>query len=294
MKEVTDMNKPVIGITMGDAAGIGPEITAKALDRSILYNRCKPFVIGDAKIIQQIIDLCGLGLKVNAINCPDEAIYMHGIVDVLDYGDIDLRQFEFGTVNSMCGKAAVKYTVEAGKMALNAEVDAIVSAPLKKESMRAAGYKYEGQTQILGELTGSNNYGMLLILDSLRLMLYSTHMSLLDACKAVTYEGILKKIQLSYEGLKFFNIKNPVIAVSALNPHAGEGGLFGREEIDFITPAVNQAKKLGINVVGPIPADTVFVKAKDGEFDLVIALYHDQGNMAMKLLGYGNVVTLLA
>jgi 4-hydroxythreonine-4-phosphate dehydrogenase len=288
------MEKPIIGITMGDAAGIGPEITVKALSQPHLYEHGNPLVFGDAKVIENILRLCNLELKVNPIEDPDHALFRYGTIDVVDYDDIDLDQVEFGKVNKMCGLGAVKYTLEAGKMAMQNRIAAIVSAPLHKESMRIAGYHYEGQTEILGEITKSQNYGMLLVLNDLRFMMYSNHMSLMDACKAITHQGILKKIQLANEGLKFFDLKHPSIAVAALNPHAGEGGLFGREEIDIITPAVEQARKMGINVIGPIPADTVFVKANKGEYDLVLCLYHDQANIAMKLLGFGNVVTLLA
>jgi len=288
------MKKPIIGITMGDAAGIGPEITCKALKNASIFQVCRPFVLGDAGVLRQIISICGLGLKVNSVTDLKDLKYRYGVVDVFDYKDIDLNNLKFGEINSNCGKAAVRYTEEAGKMALDHIIDAIVSAPLNKASMRAAGFNYEGQTEILGELSGSKNYGMILVLDHLRIMMYSTHMSLKEACNRVTYDGVLNKILLSYEGLNFFDLKNPVIAVSALNPHAGENGLFGREELDYIIPAIEKAKEMGINVVGPVPADIVFVKAKNGEYDLVIAMYHDQANMAMKLLGFGSVVTLLA
>jgi len=288
------MKKPIIGITMGDAAGIGPEITCKALKSASIYKVCRPFVLGDAGVLRQIISICGLGLDINSVADIKDLKCRYGVVDVFDYKDIDLNNLKFGEISSNCGKAAVRYTEEAGKMALDHIIDAIVSAPLNKASMRAAGFNYEGQTEILGELSGSKNYGMLLVLDHLRIMMYSTHMSLKEACDRVTYDGVLKKILLSHEGLKFFDLKNPVIAVSALNPHAGEGGLFGREELDYVIPAIEKAKEMGINVIGPVPADIVFVKAKNGEYDLVIAMYHDQANMAMKLLGFGSVVTLLA
>lgn len=288
------MKKPIIGITMGDAAGIGPEITCKALKNASIFQVCRPFVLGDAGVLRQIISICGLGIDINSVADIKDLKCRYGVVDVFDYKDIDLNNLKFGEISINCGKAAVMYTEEAGKMALDHIIDAIVSAPLNKASMRAAGFNYEGQTEILGELSGSKNYGMILILDHLRIMMYSTHMSLREACDRVTYDGVLKKIILSREGLKFFDLKNPVIAVSALNPHAGEGGLFGREELDYVIPAIEKAKEMGINVVGPVPADIVFVKVKNGEYDLVIAMYHDQANMAMKLLGFGSVVTLLA
>ena len=287
------MQKPVIGITMGDAAGIGPEISCKSLKNVFIFEKCNPFILGDTKVIKQIINICNLNLKINSVKNIKECQYKFGTIDVLDYDDIDIEKLKFGVVDSMCGKAAVKYVKEAGQMAMESKIQAIVSAPFNKESMRAAGYNYEGQTEILGELAKSKNYGMMLILDNLRIMMYSTHMSLRKACDKVTYEEILQKIILANEGLRFFNLKNPIIAVSALNPHAGEGGLFGNEEIDYIIPAIKKAREMKINVVGPVPADIVFVKAKNGEYDLVLAMYHDQANMAVKLLGFGNVVTLL-
>jgi len=288
------MKKPTIGITMGDAAGIGPEISCKALTKKYLYDKCNPMILGDAKVIKGIIGICRLDLLVNPVKEIKECKFTKGTVDILDFDDIALKNFDFGTVSEMCGKAAVRYTIEAGKMAMNECLDAMVSAPLNKESMRKAGYSYEGQTQILGELTKSKDYGMILVLESIRIMMYSTHMSLKEAIEKVTYRRVLKKIILANEGLKYFNLVKPTIAVSALNPHAGENGLFGNEEIDFIIPAIKKARESGINAVGPVPADTVFIKAKDGKFDLVLAMYHDQANMAMKLMGFGNVVTLLA
>jgi len=288
------MIKPIVGITMGDAAGIGPEITVKSLNYSNIYNICNPVVIGDFKIIRDIIKICNLSLKSNKVNDLGECKFEFGSIDVLDFDNIDSNSLRFGVVNPICGKAAVEYTIEAGKMALENKIQAMVSAPLHKGAMRAAGYNFEGQTQILGELTNSQNYGMILVFENLKILMYSTHMSLRKACDKVSYEGVLNKIILSNEGLKFFNKKNAKIAVAALNPHSGEDGLFGNEEIDFIAPAVKKANEQGINVVGPIPGDTVFVRARNGEFDLVIAMYHDQANIVMKILGFGEVVTLLA
>lgn len=288
------MKKPIVAITMGDAAGIGPEITAKALNYSNIYDICRPVILGDFRVMSAIVKMCNLGLKVNKINDLKECKFEFGSIDVLDFENVNPENFKFGEENPVCGKAAVKYTLEAGKMALENKIQAMVSAPLHKGAMKAAGFNYEGQTQILGELTKSENYGMILVLESLNILMYSTHMSLRKACDKVTYDGVLKKIILANEGLKFFNKKNAAIAVAALNPHSGEGGLFGTEEIDYILPAVNQAKEQGINVTGPIPGDTVFVRAKKGEFDMVIAMYHDQANIVMKILGFGEVVTLLA
>jgi 4-hydroxythreonine-4-phosphate dehydrogenase len=174
------------------------------------------------------------------------------------------------------------------------EIDAIVSAPLNKESMRRAGYRFEGQTQILAELTGSERYGMILVLGNVRVMMLTTHMALREACDAVTKERVLSMLQLADDTLRSFGITKPKIAVAGLNPHAGDGGLFGTEEIDGSIPAIAQAVAQGIDAVGPVPADVVFVQAVDGDYDLVLAMYHDQANIAAKLLGFGEVVTVLA
>lgn len=287
------MDRPIVAITMGDAAGIGPEITAKSLARPDLYQICRPVVIGDARVMRQAVEVAGLDLGVSSIDSLNQGRYQYGSIDVLDLGGIDMDQLKMGEVSAMCGRAAVAYTEAAGRMALRGEIGAIVSAPLNKEAMRQAGFAYEGQTEIFGTLSGSKNYGMVLILDSLRLMLYSTHVSLRKACDLVKKETLLKKIRLCHEGLKWFNLPRRRIGVAALNPHGGEGGLFGEEEVKEMIPAIQEAKQEGIDVVGPIPADTVFVKAKAGELDIVLSMYHDQGNIAMKLLGFGHVVTLL-
>lgn len=287
------MAKPIVAITMGDAAGIGPEISCKSLLKKEVYEKCRPIVLGDARIIADIVKRCALPLTVNPVDDIEKGKYTHGTVDVLDYHDINMDEWQYGKLTANCGEAAVRYTMEACRLAMEKKIGAMVSAPLNKAAMRMAGYPYEGQTEIIGEMTKSENYGMFLLLGDMKILMYSNHMALEEACKKVRRAQVLKKIMLADEGLKFFPKKNPLIAVSALNPHCGEGGLFGRAELDEIAPAVEEAKKAGVNVVGPIPADTVFVQAKAGQYDLVIAMYHDQANIVMKLLGFGSVVTLL-
>jgi 4-hydroxythreonine-4-phosphate dehydrogenase len=287
-------DRPRIAITMGDAAGIGPEITVKCLAQPTVYEFCKPLVLGDARIIDQAVALTNSRVKVSPVRSISEAAFISGKIDVLDYHNIDVEHLRMGVVDPSNGEAAVLYTKEAGRMCLDATVDAMVSAPLNKESMRAAGYTYEGQTQILGELSGAKRYGMILLLGDLRLMLLTTHMSLRHAIDKIKKERIVSMIELAWESLPSFGFDNPRIAVAALNPHAGEGGIFGSEETEEISPAVEECAARGINVVGPIPADTVFVRAREGEFDLVLAMFHDQGLMVVKLLGFGSAVTLLA
>ncbi len=289
------MTTPIIGVTIGDAAGIGPEIVLKSFrNHPELSGHCRPLVIGSADAMRFWNDQLGTGVPLNVISSHLDAVYKRGTLDVLDLGLIDIAKLKVSVVDAEVGRAAVIYTQEAGKMALQGTIDAIVSAPLNKEAMRAAGYPFEGATQILGELTGSKRFGMILIFGKLRVMMLTTHVSLRQACDAVTREKVLSMIELADESLKTFGIPRPLIAVAGLNPHSGEGGLFGTEEQTGSLPAINDAKAKGIDVVGPVPADVVFLKARDGQYDLVLAMFHDQANMAAKLLGFGEVVTLLA
>lgn len=285
---------PRVGITMGDAAGIGPEITVKSLANPELYERCHPVVLGDARVIQMAVKLTQTQFDIQPIDIEETPDARPGLINVIDYQNVDPATFEMGVVNAKNGDAAVHYTKEAGRMCIEGRLAAMVSAPLNKESMREAGHNYEGQTQILAELCNAKRHGMALILGDLRIMLLTTHMALTEAIARVKKERIMTMVELAWELLEFIDVPDPVIAVSGLNPHAGEGGLFGRQEIDEINPAIDECKNKGINVVGPLPADTVFHRANQGEFDLVLALFHDQGLMAVKLLGFGNAVTLLA
>jgi 4-hydroxythreonine-4-phosphate dehydrogenase len=279
---------------MGDAAGIGPEIILKAFRTGDLYQLCRPLVLGSADTMEYYKKLFGIEVAINAANDPSEAEYKDGRLDILDLGLVDVANLKVGVVDPGPGKAAVVYTQEAGRLAMSGTIDAIVSAPLNKESMRQAGYHFEGQTQILAELTASRRYGMILLLGEVRVMMLTTHCSLREACDAVTKEKVLSMIELAHESLQTFGIAKPRIAVAGLNPHAGEGGLFGTEEVEGSIPAIKAAAAEGIDAVGPVPADVVFVKARDGQYDLVLAMFHDQANIAAKLLGFGQVVTVLA
>jgi len=287
--------KPIIGITMGDAAGIGPEIVLKSFFKHPeLFERCRPLIIGSATAMRFWDERLHTQIPMRVVHSPGDAVYDGSALDVLDLGLIDVTKLKISVVDAEVGRAAVIYTQEAGKMAMAGAIDAIVSAPLNKEAMRAAGYPFEGATQILGELTGSKRFGMILIFGKLRVMMLTTHVSLRKACDAVTREKVLSMIELADESLKTFGIPHARIAVAGLNPHSGEGGLFGTEEQTGSIPAINDARAKGIDAVGPVPADVVFLKARDGQYDLVLAMFHDQANMASKLLGFGEVVTLLA
>jgi len=284
--------RPRIAITMGDAAGIGPEITVKSLADRAATDCCIPLVLGDARVLERAMEATGVRLPIRTITGPTEADGRPGTIELVDYHDIDMAAHRWGEVSAGHGAAAVRYTREAGRLALAGEIDALVSAPLNKEAMHAAGYAYEGQTEILGELCGAKP-AMVLLLGEMRLMLFTNHMALRAVCDYVRRDRVLERLVLADAALRDLGIARPRIAVAGLNPHAGEGGAFGREEQDEIVPAIAEARTRGIDAQGPFPADTVFLRARDGAFDLTLALYHDQGLMAVKLLGFGTVVTLL-
>ncbi len=287
------MQKPTIAITMGDAAGIGPEIVVRSLADPRVREWCDPIVLGDVGVLRAAAEQAQVPLRLETI---EHAASARGGADracVLDYRNVDRARLRMGVMDPALGEAAVHYTREAARLALAGEVDGIVSAPLNKEAMRAAGHHYEGATEIFAEMAVVKRYAMVNILGEMRVMLLTNHMSLRDAIDKVTQARVYEKIMLGHEALVEQGMAAPRIAVSALNPHAGEGGLFGREEIDEIVPALERARAEGVNAIGPVPPDTVFFKAKQGLYDMTIALYHDQGLGAVKLLGFGSVVTLL-
>ncbi len=280
------MKRPIIGISTGDPAGIGPEITVKALSKQQMYDICKPLVVCDASIVRQIITLCGLELEVRVVKEPSEGVYKCGVVDVLDMANVDMGEFEFNKVAKMSGRASFEYVAKVIELAMDKKIDATVTGPISKESIQLAGFNYAGHTEIYGELTGTKDYAMMLADENFRVIHVSTHVSLQEAIRRTKKERILKVIQLANEALKTIGVSSPRIAVAGLNPHAGENGLFGQEEIAEIIPAINAAKFLNINVDGPHPPDTIFPKMKGGQYDIVICMYHDQGHIPTKLIAF--------
>ena len=284
--------RPRVAITMGDAAGIGPEITVKSLADPSVRESCIPIVLGDGRVLERAMQATGVTLPIRTITRPAEADGRSGVIELVDYRNVDMAAHQWGVVHAPYGEAAVHYTREAGRFALAQQIDAIVSAPLNKEAMHAAGYPYEGQTEILGELSKSRP-AMVLVLGQMRLMLFTNHMALRAVCEYLRTDRVLNRLVLADAALRDMGIAKPSIAVAALNPHAGEQGAFGREELDAIIPAIEAAQARGIDARGPFPADTVFLKSREGAYDMTLALYHDQGLMAVKLVGFGRVVTLL-
>ena len=277
--------KPLLAITMGDAAGSGPEIIAKTLAEPEISTACRCVVIGDADTMRESLKITGVPGKVRAIEKLTEALFKDGVIEVIDLHNIQLNKLTRGRVDPMAGKAAFEYINLAAELALAGECDAIVTSAINKESLNKAGYHYDGHTQLLAELCGVPGVAMMLVSGQLRITHVTTHVSLHEAIEMIRPERILTVIRLTDEAIRQMSVNKPRIAVAGLNPHAGESGLFGDEEAKYIKPAIETACCQGMNVTGPFPPDSVFLRASEGQFDAAIAMYHDQGHIAIKMLG---------
>ncbi len=284
--------KPLIAITMGDPAGIGPEIIAKVIDSGEIFPICRPVVIGDAGVMKKVIEEMRLSIAVRAISSITEADPAKGKLDVVNLDLVDLSSHKWGNPEASSGRAVVAYIKKAAELALHREADAIVTAPISKAMMNAAGYNYAGHTELLADLTQCRDYGMLFVGGGLRVLLATIHLALKDVAKHINTGTVLKTLRLAHKAMHFFGIENPRIGVAALNPHAGEGRLFGNEEWDEILPAVIKARAEGIHASDPLPADTLFYKARNNYYDIVVAMYHDQGLAPLKMLAFGHAVNV--
>jgi 4-hydroxythreonine-4-phosphate dehydrogenase len=278
---------------MGDPAGIGPEVTLKALLDDATYARARPLVIGDRRILERAAPWVGAQrLGYDVVRAPADGRYTAGSVTLLDLANADPAECPPGQVGAAAGRAAAGYVFRACDLALAGEVDAIVTAPLNKEAINLAGFHYAGHTELLAERTGADRVSMLLTSPKLRVVHVSTHVALAEAIRRVTPERVLATIELAQQSCVALGIAEPRIAVAGLNPHASEGGLFGDEEARGIVPAVQAARGRGLHVSDPQPPDTVFLRAVQGEFDIVVAMYHDQGHIPMKLLAFDSGVNV--
>lgn len=278
--------KPVIGITMGDPASIGPEIAVKALLQKEVYEYCNPLVVGDAVVFESIIGKLGLKAGIQAIEKVSEARFEYGTIDVLDLKNVNMEALEFGKINAMCGNASFQAIKKVIELALAGEVDATVTGPINKKSINEAGHHFAGHTEIYAHFTNTKKYAMLLVEDAINVIHVSTHVSLRQACDLVKKDRILEVIELLRNGLVSLGKTNLKIGVAGLNPHAGDSGLFGTEDDEEILPAVEEAKRRGFDVEGPVPPDTMFAKAAMGAYGGVVAMYHDQGHIPFKLAGF--------
>ncbi len=277
---------PVLAITMGDPASIGPEIGVKALLQENIHAICRPLLVGDAVVFQQIIDKLQLKATVNAVNNVADAKFEIGTIDVYDLGITDISKLEFGKIDAMCGEASFQAVKKAIELAMAGQVDGTVTGPINKKSINEAGHHFAGHTEIYAHYTGTKKYAMLLVEDQINVIHVSTHVSLRQACDLVKKERIIQVIELIVDGLKRLGKTNLKIGVAGLNPHSGDNGLFGTEDIEEIQPAVEEAKRLGYDVEGPVPPDTMFAKAAMGAYGGVVAMYHDQGHIPFKLAGF--------
>ncbi|UCD73715.1 MAG: 4-hydroxythreonine-4-phosphate dehydrogenase PdxA [Candidatus Bathyarchaeota archaeon] len=271
---------------MGDAAGIGPEITIRSLLLKEIYHYCRPIVIGDVKVLSQERDAYRLKTRVRAANSVSDARFEYGTIDLLDLNNIQIEHLKMGEVQAMAGKAAYEYIEKGVQLALDGEIHGIVTAPINKEALNKGGHYYQGHTEILAKLTETKRYAMMLIAEELKVVHVTTHIPLGKVAEQITKKRVMETIELADQAMKTLGNNHPKIGVAGLNPHSSDGGLFGDEERTKIEPAVTQAIERGINAEGPVPADTLFLKTVRGVYDVAIAMYHDQGHIPVKLLGF--------
>ncbi|MCJ7661633.1 MAG: 4-hydroxythreonine-4-phosphate dehydrogenase PdxA [Anaerolineales bacterium] len=284
--------RQILAITMGDPAGIGPEIVLKALQDPEVYQHCRPVVIGDRRILERASAWVETHLKFEVVTDPAEGKSNPGVFPLIDLENARPEDCPVGEVSAAAGRAAVGYVEKACDLALAGEVDAMVTAPLNKESINLAGFAYPGHTELLKERTRADRVTMLLVGPNLRVVHVSTHVSLAQAVKLVKKERIDEVITLAHEACRALGIAQPRVAVAGLNPHAGESRLFGDQEQLEIIPAVEAARARGMDVSDPQPPDTVFLRAAKGFYDIVVAMYHDQGHIPMKLLAFDDGVNV--
>jgi 4-phospho-D-threonate 3-dehydrogenase / 4-phospho-D-erythronate 3-dehydrogenase len=286
------MSKATIGITMGDAAGIGPEIIVKALADHSIYEACKPVVIGDRRALAEMAEIVKADVRIRPIQSLGQAKFEPGLVDCLDL-DLLGPGVTFGELSARAGDAAYCYLVEAVALAKAGSVDAICTAPLNKKALRLGGHDYPGHTEILAELSGSQDFAMMFVSPRLKVLLVTIHVGLIEAIRIIDPDRVYRTIAFANSALEQMGCDRPRIAVCGINPHAGEDGLFGRhEEEERIAPAIDRAVRGGLEVSGPYPADTIFYRALRGEFDVVVAMYHDQGLIPVKTLGIDSAVNI--
>ena len=284
-------DKPAIAITMGDPCGIGPEVVVKALSDQRVYASCRPLVVGNVYAMQRAVELTGLPLRINESNNPRDAGRDDRVVDVLDIKNLDPEDITVGQISPTCGKAAMEWVTKAGELALSGAVAGLATAPLNKEAASLAGYQSIGHMELLQELSEAKIVATMLMAKNLRVVHLSTHRSLRIACDYVKQDRIIDFLQLTHDSFVKWGFQSPRIGVAALNPHGSDGGLLGNEEAEEIAPAVQAARERGINVTGPVPADIIFHQAIQGQYDVVLAMFHDQGHIPVKVYGFEESIT---
>jgi len=287
------MEKPVVAITIGDPAGIGPEITVKALRDGELYAICRPLVIGDEAVVRRALSQCGLSMNVHVVGTPGEGTYVAGTIDLLlPAAQTIAGEVRMGQVDASCGRAAYACIEQAAELARTGSVDAVATAPINKESLQAAQVPYIGHTEIFGGLAGVEDPLTMFEVRNMRIFFLTRHVSLRKACDLVTSDRLLDYIGRCTAALRQLGVSEGVMAIAGLNPHSGEHGLFGDEEVSEVTPAVEEAKRRGFSVAGPIGADSVFAQCLTGKYNSVLSLYHDQGHIAAKTYDFERTISV--
>lgn len=284
------MVKSRIAVTLGDPAGIGPEIVIKTFNVKDLYNSAEMVLIGDRFVVEKALKVTGIDLKINEIEHANEGKFEYGTIDLINCGIIT-EDYEFGQVNAKCGEASFKYVMKAGEMAMSGEVDSVATSPINKEALRAANVPYIGHTEMFEDISGVKDPLTMFEVENLRVFFLSRHVSLMDAIGLIKHDRVLDYIERSVEALKVLGVEGK-LAVAGLNPHSGEHGLFGWEDTKEIEPAVIEAQKRGYDVVGPIGADSVFAQGLTGKYAAVLSLYHDQGHIATKTYNFMKTISL--
>lgn len=284
--------KPITAITMGDHSGIGPEICVGTMLEPEIHQICRPFIIGSIAILERASKVLNKELKYHKISDPSEANYEFGIVDVLETGDYDTDSIVWGEVQELSGRMSVDFIMKSIELGMTKKVDAVSTAPIHKRAIKLVGISQPGHTEMYQDFTNSPYALTMFSCHKLRVFFVSRHMSLVDACSYATKDRVLADVINIDKELRKVGLQNPLIAVAALNPHGGDNGLFGTEEITNLIPAVETAKEMGINCTGPVPADSVFHIGKSGKYAAILSLYHDQGHIACKTLDFEKSVTL--
>ncbi|MFP7223356.1 4-hydroxythreonine-4-phosphate dehydrogenase PdxA [Priestia filamentosa] len=289
---MSNLPLPIVAITIGDPAGIGPEITLDTIIEERVYQECKPFLIGSIDIVKRAMKVKKCNFEINKINHPSEGKFQYGIIDVLETGNYDCESIEYGKVQKLAGQMSYDYVLKSIELGLNKEINVVATAPIHKEAIKLANCPQPGHTEIYGELTHSDYALTMFNCRNLKVFFVSRHKSLKEACDYATKERVLDSVHQINKELVGIGLKNPKIAVAALNPHASDNGLFGTEEADHLIPAVQTAQEQGINAVGPVPADSVFHLGLQGRYDAILSLYHDQGHIACKTLDFERSITI--
>ncbi|MEU6040669.1 4-hydroxythreonine-4-phosphate dehydrogenase PdxA [Actinomadura sp. NPDC047616] len=291
--DTTSETRPLLAVTLGDPAGIGPEITARTLADPASVRAARGLAVGDAAVLDRAARVCGLDVEINAVSDPGQARFAEGVIDVLDLG-IAGADLEWGKVDATAGRAAIAAIETATRLALDGAADAIVTAPINKEAIWAAGSKHLGHTEMLGELTGSTRHNTMFVVRGLKIFFTTRHMSLRDALDRLSARVVEEAIGEAYTALRVFgdDDRAPRLAVAAVNPHGGENGNFGDEEIVSIAPAVEAARAAGLDVTGPVPADSVFHQGLQGRYDGVLSQFHDQGHIPAKTVDFDGTVSV--